>query len=48
MPGKSKAIGLGLDDIEDLFREGLDHLLGVDRPDAPDHPRAETFLNPVD
>ena len=44
----AKPIGLGLDDVEDLLPEGLDHLLGVDRPDAPDHPGAEIFLDPVD
>ena len=44
----SKPIRLGLDDVEDLLREGLDHLLGVDRPDAPDHPRSQIFLDPVD
>ena len=33
-----KPIGLGLDDVEDLLPEGLDHLLGVDRADASDHP----------
>jgi hypothetical protein len=43
----AKPIGLGLDDIEDLLPEGLDHLLGIDRPDAPDHPGAEIFLDPV-
>jgi hypothetical protein len=42
-----KAIGLGLDDVEDLLPEGLDHLLGVDRPDAADHPGAEIFLDPA-
>jgi hypothetical protein len=41
-------IGLGLDDVEDLLAEGLDHLLGIDRPDAADHPGAQIFLNPVD
>ena len=44
----AKPIGLGLDDVEDLLPEGLDHLLGVDRPDAADHPGAEIFLDPVD
>jgi hypothetical protein len=44
----AKAIGLGLDDVEDLLPEGLDHLLGVDGPDASDHPGAEIFLDPVD
>ena len=43
-----KPIGLGLDDVEDILSEGLDHLLGIDRPDAPDHPRAQIFLDPVD
>jgi hypothetical protein len=44
----TKPIGLGLDDVEDLLPEGLDHLLGIDGPDAPDHPRAEIFLDSVD
>ena len=44
----AKPIGLGLDDVEDLLPEGLDHLLRVDRPDAPDHPGAEIFLDSVD
>jgi hypothetical protein len=44
----AKAIRLGLDDVEDLFPEGLDHLLGIDRPDAPNHPGAEIFLDSVD
>jgi hypothetical protein len=44
----AKPIGLGLDDVEDLLPEGLDHLLGVDRPDAADHPGAKIFLDPVD
>ena len=44
----TKPIGLGLDDVEDLLPEGFDHLLGVDRPDAADHPGAEIFLDPVD
>jgi hypothetical protein len=44
----AKPIGLGLDDVEDLLPEGLDHLLGIDRPDAPDHPGAEIFLDSVD
>ena len=43
-----QSIGFGLDDVEDLLPEGLDHLLGIDRPDAPDHPGAKIFLNPVD
>ena len=49
MPGHlAKPIGLGLDDVEDLLPEGFDHLLGIDGPDAPDHPGAEIFLDPVD
>jgi hypothetical protein len=43
-----KAIGFGLDDVEDLIPEGLDHLLGVDRPDAADHPGAQISFDPVD
>ena len=38
----------GLDDVEHLFAERLDHLLGVDRSNAPDHSRAQIFLNPFD
>ena len=38
----------GLDDVEDLLAKGLDHLLGVDRPDAADHAGAEIFLDAVD
>ena len=44
----AKPIGLGLDDVEDLVSKGLDHLLSVDRADAPDHPGAQIFLDPVD
>ena len=44
----AKPIRLGVDDVEDLLPEGLDHLLGKDRPDAPDHPGAQIFLDPVD
>jgi len=35
-------------DVEDLVSKGPDHLLGVDRADAPDHSRAEIFLDTVD
>ena len=31
-----------------FLTEGLDHLLGVDRADASDHPGAQIFLDPVD
>ena len=44
----AKPIRLGLDDVEDPLPEGLDHLLGVGRPDAPDHAGAQIFLDPVD
>jgi hypothetical protein len=44
----SKAIGLGLDDVEDLVSKGPDHLLRVDRADASDHSKAEIFLDTVD
>ena len=44
----AQPIGFGLDHVEDLLSEGLDHLLGVDRPDAPYHPGAQIFLDPVD
>ena len=42
----AKPIGLGLDDVEDLLAEGLDHLLGIDRADAPDHAGAVYFSIP--
>jgi hypothetical protein len=32
----------------EIVVEGLDHLLRIDRPDAPDHPGAEIFLDLVD
>ena len=44
----AQAIGLRLDDVEHLLAERLDHLLGVDRADAADHPGAEIFLDAVD
>ena len=44
----TELIGLGLDNVEDLLPKGLDHLLGVDRADAADHPGAQIFLDPVD
>ena len=39
---------LGLDDVEHLLAERLDHLLGVDRADAADHAGAEILLDAVD
>ena len=44
----AQPIGLGLDDVEHLLAEGLDHLLGVDRTDAADHAGAEILLDAVD
>ena len=44
----AQAIGLGLDDVEHLLAEGLDHLLGVDRADAADHAGAEILLDAFD
>src|SRR5674476_185813 len=43
----AQPVGLNLDDIEHLFAERPDHLLGVDRPDATDHAGAEVFLDAV-
>jgi hypothetical protein len=44
----SKAIGLGLDDVEDLPSERFNHLLGLDRPNTPDHAGAQISLDPID
>ena len=44
----AQPIGLGLDDVEHLLAERLDHLLGVDRADAADHPGTEILLDAVD
>ena len=44
----AKPIGLSLDNVEDLLPEGPDHLLRIDRPDAPDHAGAEIFLDAFD
>ena len=41
----AQAIGLGLDHVEHLLAERLDHLLGVDRADAADHPGTEILLD---
>ena len=43
----AQPVRLGLDDIEYLLAERIDHLFGVDRPDAADHPGAEVFLDAV-
>ena len=44
----SKPVGLGLDDVEHLLPKRLDHLLGIDGPDAADHSRAQILLDAVD
>ena len=41
-------IGLGLDDVEHLLAEGLDHLPGIDRADAADHAGGEIRLDALD
>lgn len=38
----------GLDRVEDLFAEGADQLLRVDRTDAPDHAGAKIFFDAID
>ena len=38
----------GLDHIEHLLAERPDQLAGVDRPDSPDHARAERLLDALD
>jgi hypothetical protein len=43
----SQALRLRLDHIEHLLSEGIHQLLGVDRPDAADHPGAKVFLDAV-
>src|SRR5450830_328255 len=43
----AQALRLGLDDIEYLLAKRIDHLFGVDRPDAADHPGAEVFLDAI-
>ena len=44
----AQPVGLGLDDVEHLLAERLDHLLGVDRADAADHAGAEILLDALD
>ena len=43
----TKPIRLGLDDVEHLLPERLDHLLGVYRADAADHSRAQVLLDAI-
>ena len=38
---------LGLDQVKYVLAEHLDHPLGVDRPDAPDHAGAQVFLDAI-
>ena len=40
-------VRLLLNDVEHGVAESADELLGVDRPDAADHPGAEIFLDPL-
>src|SRR3954467_6016000 len=42
----AKTVGLGLDHIEHFVAERLDHLLGVDRANATDHPGTEILFDP--
>src|SRR3954469_17150366 len=44
----TKPIGVSLDNVEHLSAEGFDHLLGVDGPDAADHPGGKIFLDALD
>ena len=44
----AQAIGLGLDHVEHLLAERPDHLPGVDRANAADHPGTEIFLDALD
>ena len=44
----AKPAGLGLDNVEDLLTERLDHFAGVDWADAPDHAGGQVFLDTVD
>jgi predicted DCC family thiol-disulfide oxidoreductase YuxK len=44
----AQPLRLGLDDVEDVLAEHLDHALGIDRPDAADHAGAEVLLDPLD
>ena len=41
----AQAVGLRLDHVEHFLAERLDHLPGVDRADAADHPGTEIFLD---
>ena len=43
----SKPIRLGLDDVEHFLSKGLDHLLGIYRPDTADHSRAQVLLDAI-
>src|SRR5450830_44710 len=44
----AQPLRLGLDDIEYLLAKRIDHLFGVDRPDAADHSGTEIFLDAID
>ena len=53
-PGRSDTLdlaqtaGAGFDDVEHVCAEQLDHALGKDRADAPDHAGAEIFFDAFD
>ena len=44
----AQALGFSLDGIEHLLAESAHQLLGIDRPDAANHPGAEVFLDAVE
>jgi len=44
----AQALGLCFDRIEHPLAESAHQLLGVDRPDAANHPGAEVFLDAVE
>ena len=49
MPSTSRRrSGSRLDDVEHLLAESAQELLGVDRPDAPDHARRKVLLDAFD
>ena len=44
----AQALGFRLDRIEHLLTESAHQLLGVDRPNPPNHPGAEVFFDAVE
>jgi hypothetical protein len=43
----AQPIRCGLDDFEHVLTKGANELLGVDRPNTPDHARREIFFDAV-